>query len=561
MIALATIQSSIDAYIDRVLSGEAVASRAVIGACRRHRADIAKIADPDWPYIFNARRASACCQFFPLVLRHSIGEWSGLPFELSDWQQFCIWSLFGWQQKADSLRRFRRAYISVARKNGKSTLVAGIGLLCLHLDAEDGAQVFVGATKKEQAGIIHGEAERMTRSSEHLAAITKIFRNNLTVESTHSFMRPLSSDKPYDGLNPHCILLDELHAWTEQHRKFYETITSGSAARRQPLFVNCTTAGDDNSHIWREEYEHACRVANGEIQDDRLFAYVAELDEKDDVFDDALWEKANPNLGISVKLEYLRQQAAEAKAKPTYRNAFVRYHCNRKVSSVEHCFSAEAWAGLRAELSDWTTADAVGVGIDLGGRDDLAAWGACARFKIGEDGDGKAIYRYEIDAKSYIVPTTKRDLAKSPWQRWLWDGALHQREHVIDAIREDVIAFSAQYAADGVAFDPHNARQLGDELTKAGLNAVAMGQNTGQFNEPLRELINAASEGRLRHSGNAVLAWAAVNMSIKKDSRDEWMPDKGKSRDKIDPMVGAIMAFRMAYFARPRPTGSLFVRL
>lgn len=560
MIAHNDQSKQIDAYIDRVLSGEQVASRAVIGACRRHREDLAKLTS-DWPYEFNPRRANACVQFFPMVLRHSVGEWSGLPFELSDWQQFVIWCLFGWQQKADSYRRFRRAYISVGRKNGKSTLVAGIGLLLLHLDGERSAQVFVGATKREQAGIIHTEAEKMTRASPHLSQVTTIHRRNLSVASTDSFMRPISSDRPYDGLNPSGVLLDELHAWTEQHRPFYNTITSGSASRRQPLFVTATTAGDDKSLIWQEEHDHAVRVATGQLIDDRLFAFVAELDEKDDPFDAALWEKANPNLNVSVKEDYLRQQAGEAKSKPTYRNAFVRYHGNRKVSSVEHCFTAEAWGKLAGQPSDWSTADAIGIGIDLGGRDDLAAWSACARFRLGVDAEDKPIYRYELTAKSYIAASTRRDLDAQPWGRWIWDGHLHKREHVIEALRDDVIAFSLEHSSDGVAFDPHNARQLGDELEAEGLKAIAMPQNCGQFNEPLREFVNAASLGRVTHDGDELLSWAAVNMAIYKNARDEWMPDKARSREKIDPIVAGLMAFRVAYFAAASATGSLFVRL
>jgi len=354
------------------------------------------------------------------------------------------------------------------------------------------------------------------------------------------------------------VLLDELHAWTELHRAFYGTITTGSGARRQPLFVTATTAGDDKSLIWQEEHNHAVRVATGEIIDDRLLSFVAELDEKDDPFDEALWEKSNPNLGISITLEYLRQQAAEAANKPTFRNQFIRYHGNRRVSSVEHCFAADEWAKLAGTMSDWKTADAIGIGIDLGGRDDLAAWGACARWPLGEDAEGKPLYRYEIFARAYLVSQTRRNTAQQPWARWLWEGHLKQAEHVIEAIRQDVIAFSLEHAADGIAFDPHNARQLGDELQAEGCNPFSFPQTCALYHEPLKTFIVAAQSGHVRHDGGEMLAWAAANLAIHRNHRDEWMPDKKSSRDKIDPIVAVIMAFRVCYFARPRAVGCLF---
>lgn len=558
MIAHATIQTEVDAYIDRVLDGRQVACATVIGACRRHRADLERISDPEFPYEFNPRLASRSCQFFPLILTHSKGQWAGQPFDLADWQKFCIWCIFGWVQKLDGKRRFRRVYISVARKNGKSTLVAGIALLAMYLDGESGAEVYVGATKKEQAAIIFGEAQQMVRSSPWLSKLTTIHRNNMLFRDTNSFMRAVGSDRPLSGPNPHAALFDELHEFTEVHRKFFETMTSGSIARRQPLFVVATTAGDERSHIWRAEDDHARRVSQSEIADDRTFAYIASLDKEDDPYDESVWEKANPNLGVSVTLDALRIEAADAKSKAFGRNKFLRYHCNRLVSSVEHCFTHEDWMALRAEWSDWKTAEAIGIGIDLGGRDDLAAWGACAKFKIGEE-DGKPVYRYELRARSYIVANAKRDITQPPWSRWLWERKLTSTDHVIALLKDDVVAFSLEHGSTAVAFDPHNARQLGDELEAAGLTVYSMGQNGGQYNEPLREFVNAATTNRIAHDGDEILAWAASNMAIRKNARDEWMPDKRHSKDKIDPIVACIMAFRVAYFASPRPTGSLFI--
>lgn len=552
------IATQVSAYISSVLDGRITACETVRGACNRHLEDVTRASDPDWPYVFDSKKADVACRFFPMVLRHSIGEWAGHPFSLSDWQQFCIWSLFGWVQKEDSMRRFRRAVIEVARKNGKSTLVAGIGLLCLHLDREAGAQVFTAATKRDQAAIIHGEAEKMTRASPSLAKLTTIHKLNMMVPSTDSFMRPLSSDKPYDGLNPHAVLLDEVHAWREQHRRFYDTITTGSAARRQPLFVIATTAGDDQSLIWEDEHNHACNVATGVTQDDRLFSFVASIDEKDDPFDEMCWEKANPNLGVSVKLDYLRQQAADARHKPTNRNAFIRYHCNRRVSSTEKIVNRELWLKAKGELSNWLQAEYVGAGFDLGGQDDLAACARVAKFRCGGT-DESPIYRFEAKTRSYISDTASRDLTQAPWQRWIYDGLLTKTAAVIATLKDQLISDVLADGVGSVAYDPYNARQLGDDLDAEGIKSAKMPQNHGQFNEPLRAFQQALREGRFAHDGDEILSWCANNAVARVNSKDEWMIDKAASREKVDTFVALIMAFREAYFAPPQPRGDLFV--
>lgn len=555
MIAIVTLQDQVHAYIDRVLDGRQVASRYVVGACRRHRADLARMTDPDFPYEFSPSLAMRAVNFFPMILRHTTGEWAGHPFELSDWQTFCIWSIFGWVESQPAAvttkpaRRFRRAYITVGRKNGKTQLAAGIALLVFHLDGEAGAQVFCAATKREQATILFGEADKMTRASTDLSKITLCRVGNLSVASTGSFMRPTSSDRPYDGLNPHGVFLDELHAWTDVHRRFYDTITTGSASRRQPLFLTITTAGDDKSHIWREENDHAERVASGELIDERLFSFVARIDDEDDAFDETCWEKANPNLGISVKLDYLRQQAQEARNKPTYRNAFIRYHCNRRVSSVEHAITSDQWLACKRELSDWKKADYISAGFDLGGRDDLAAIGLCARFPMQTDDEGRTVWRYELRARSYLATRSKRDLVAQPWNRWIWEQRLVKVDAVVLQVKTDLLALAEAFGVCSVAYDPHNAKQLGEELEAGGITAAAMTQSYSQYNEPLREFLNAVHDGRISHDGDEVLAWCISNLAIATNQRGEWMPDKASSKDKIDAAVACIMAFRECYFA------------
>lgn len=555
MIATKTNGRLVESYCRGVLDGSIVAGEMVKAAVRRHRSDLKRSKDLDWPYEFDAVTAERACAFFPLALRHSIGEWAGTPFELSDWQLFVVWCVFGWKQRADGCRRFRKCYISVARKNGKSTMAAAIALLLLIADGEQGAQVFVGATKHEQACIVHGEAERMIRStsSPMLRKMCELHRNNISVPSSNSFMRPCSSDKPYDGLGPHGVIFDELHAYRETHRPFYETMVSGSAARRQPLEVIITTAGDNNSLIWKEEDAYISQVVEGVIENNRVFGFIARLDKDDNPFDETNWAKANPNLGLSVKPEYLREKAHDAEHKSLAYNIFLRYHCNMEVSSVEQALTRELWDSAKGTLTDWSDADCLGAGFDIGGRDDLAGAAICARFLIGEDEDGEQQWRYEFRTRGYLSSKTTRDLQKEPCASWIQRDKLTCVEHVIPKLRDDLLAECRQYGCKEVAFDPHNARQCADELEQEGMELVLMPQTCGHFNEPIRELISALKAGRVTHDGDEVLRWCMLNMTIKQNARSEWMPDKSTSQEKIDVAVAALMAFRTAMFGKSRP--------
>lgn len=560
MISPTSTSTKVAEYIASVMDGRIAAGSLVKATIQRHLGDLDREHDVDFLYEFDPRSADFACRFFPAVLCHSIGEWAGHPFELSDWQLFIVWCLFGWKRKSDGYRRFRKAYISVARKNGKSTLCAGLALLLMAFDQEQGAQVFVGATKHEQACIIHGEAVRMVRSSPSLRKHCDIHKDNISCRATNSFFRPCSSDKPHDGWGPHGVFFDELHAYRELHRPFYETMTTGSAHRTQPLAITITTAGDDKSLLWKEEDRFVGDVCRGDIEDATVFGYIATIDSDDDPFDESCWEKANPNIGLSVKVDYLRQQAAEAKHKPTAANAFVRYHCNRQVSSVEDAFSAATWDAAAGELSDWRHADYIGAGIDLGGRDDLAAYALCARFIDGFSDDGMPRFRYELRSSAFIESDTSRDISRQPWQQWLYRGKLRQTPQVIADLRDALIADCDDLGVSSVAFDPHNARQLGQELDEYGITANMMPQNHGKFNEPLKQFESALNDRRIRHSGqDEVMRWCVLNMAISRNARDEWMPDKKHSKDKIDVIVAAIMAFREAYFAPYVPQGPMFV--
>jgi phage terminase large subunit-like protein len=559
---------AIDKYVKDVLGGRIVACQATIAAVNRYVSDLERQNSDEFPYYFSLDVATACCDFFPSLLRHSIGKNAGKPFELEPWQMFGIWNIFGWKRSADRTRRFRRFFWTMARKNGKSTLGAGIAILGAMADInpfnnrpEDVAEVVLCATKKEQVEkVMYAEIERMRLQSEHVKAMSTPINRQITFTHNKGYIRCIGSDKPFDGLNPHMVLMDEKHAWREHHRKFYDTMVTGSGNRSQPIIGDFTTAGDDTSLLWQEDINYARGVVMGDFVDETYFAYIFELDEQDNPLDESLWPKANPNLGVSIELEYLREQAAKASTSAVDLNRFTRYHGNRKVSSFSRFILPADWDELASDLSAWRDADAITAGIDLGGRDDLASFGVVARFPIDEDEDGNTIWRYEGFTRSFIVDETHRDLSKQPWAGWIAIGELVVSRYVVAALRDEFLAMADEQGIRAVAYDPYNAAQLGDELSQAGLEVLKMPQNHFQFHEPMQELTAAIREKRFTpDKTDNILRWCALNMMTTTNAQGKMMPDKRNSSEKIDAAVALLMALRLAMLAPSRPTGSLFI--
>lgn len=575
MIANVNNKRDVIAYCQAVLSGKVVACAAIVKAVERHMSDLENAGEDDFPYYFDEETAEFYCDCFPLLLCHSKGRFAGQPFLLSSWQKFIVWQLFGWKRVNDGTRRFRRLFKTVARKNGKSTFAAGLELILTFVDGEPGAEVYIGATKLDQAKIIHEEAERMLNKSPGLMRQATIHKNNIAFKKTNSFARPLGSDRAFDGLNPHGVFFDEMHAWKEHHRGFYDTLTTGSASRSQPVQVTISTKGDDKSLIFNEELEYCRGVVAGEIKDEAMLVFIFELDEDDDLYDSGNWIKANPNLGVSVAVDYLEQQSNEAQNKINGEKKFERYHGNRTVTSIDSPINAEDWDACTVlELSDHREADFIGAGVDLGGRDDLAAYafslkfvhstshapvvdGECVKCRHAQTGAEcdtceMIVWRYESWSRSFIAEDTDRDLKEEPFATWIHEGKLIVAKYVLTELREALIADAQRLNCEHFCYDPYQAANLAEELEQEGLTAVKMPQNIAQFNEPLEEFLSALSEARFKAlESDEILRWAALNMATR-TSNNGSMPEKSKSKEKIDPMVAMLMSQRAATLGRRR---------
>lgn len=533
------------AYMRGVLDGSIPACESIKLAVKRHQDDLE--SGHERGLRFDRARAEHVIQFFGF-LTHSKGEWAGQPFTLEPWQQFLLWVLFGWTRD-DGLRRYRVAYVELPRKNGKTTLMAGVGLYLLTADGEPGSEVYSAATKRDQAKLSWSEAVRMVQQSTGLSGMVQHWRssNALTVEQTSSKFQPLGADADtMDGLNVHGALIDELHA--HRTRDVVDVLETATGARRQPLIFEITTAGYDRTSVCYEHHEYSRQVLQRTIQDDTWFAFIAAIDEGADWRDEDAWAKANPNLGVSVKLDDLRRKAEKAQHMPAAQNGFRRLYLNEWTQQSDRWIDLALWdlgAGEPVFEQALKGRECYG-GLDLSAVSDITAW--VLAFPDSEDPD-RAIFlaRFWCPEARLTADTNPYRDQYQAWARQGWmkttpgdavDYAYVKKQILEDAQQFKLIDLNVDRLFQGY--------QLSQELTDEGLAVFGMGQGFYGMAVPMREFERRLLAGKLQHGGNPVLRWMAGNVAVKQDPAGNLKPDKAESQGKIDGIVALLMALDRA---------------
>lgn len=525
----------------QVLAGKVVVGKLVLAAVKRQVRDLKQL--PKKSYYFDVPAAEHAIAFFGF-LRHSKGEWAGQVFTLEPWQQFIVWCLFGWKRK-DGTRRFRTALIEVARKNGKSTLLAGIELYMFFADGEPGAEVYTAATKRDQARIVHEEAIRMVKASPSLNTRIGVFKDNLHVQATNSKFEPLGADEDsMDGLNPHCVGVDELHA--HKSRGVWDKLKSAMGSRRQPLLLAITTAGFDMQTVWGEQHDLAIKILQRVIPDETFFAFIATIDEKDDWTDPKCWPKANPNLGVSVKKSYLQAECETAKAMPAAQNAFLRFLLNRLTQQDVRALPMEAWDACPSVIhKEALSGRSCYAGLDVASTTDVAAFGLLFPPE-NEDDCYVWLPEFWMPAET-LLHKSRTDHA--PYDLWEKQGFIHITEgNVIDydAIRVRINQLGIQFNILEIAKDPWNSTQLGTQLQGDGFTVVDIRQGFMSLTAPTKELLALVLSHRLNHGNNPVMRWMASNLSVSTDPAGNLKPNRQKSTAKIDGIAALVDALARA---------------
>lgn len=536
-------------YVRNVLAGEVVACRLVRLMCERHRRDL--VEGGQRGLRFDVDAAQHVLDFF-LFLRHSKGEWARLQIELEPWQQACLWVLFGWY-RADGTRRFRTSYWEIARKNGKSTIAAGVGLYLMIGDGEPGAEVYSAATRRDQARITHAEATRMVKASPSLRKRVTSFRDNLHVKDTATKFEPLGRDADtMDGLNVHAAIVDELHA----HRsdEVWGVLETATGSRRQPLMFGITTAGFNQDGFCFQLRDYAIKILEGIVQDDSFFGVIFGLDDGDDWSDEANWPKANPNLGISVKLDDLRDKARKAREIGSALTHFLTKHLNVWTRAAEIWIAPDKWKTCGGELKVEALARRPCYGgLDLSNTLDITAF-VLVFPPWGEDD------RYRVLCRFWAPEERIRERSRNdrvPYDAWLRAGLIEATPgEVIDYeyIYAQVDRDAQTYDLKEIAFDRWGAAEVYLRMAKAGMTMVQMGQGMQSMSSPMKELEKLIVSKRLAHGDNPVLTWMAHNLVAVKDASGNIKPDKKRSREKIDGMVALIMGLDRATRHSPPDT-------
>ena len=535
-------------YVRDVLSGEQVACRWVRLACERHVRD--QEEGEERGLYFDDQTAREAISFFRL-LKHSKGEWAGRPLTLEPWQQFVVASLLGWR-RTDGTRRYRTAYLEVARKNGKTTLAAGLGLYLMLADGEPGAEVYSVATKRDQARLSHGEATRMAKSSPAIRRMVNVYRDNIHIVDTASKFEPLGADADtMDGLNVHAALVDEVHA--HKTRTVWDVIETATGARRQPLMLAITTSGYNRQSLCWQLHEYSQQVLDGVIEDDSWFGMIYTLDEDDDWEDETLWPKANPNLGVSKKWDDMRRKAARAREMPAALNAFQRLELDIWTQAETKWIPWQHWQACGAAVdADGMRGRICYGGLDLSSNIDVSAF--LLVFPPQGNGDQyQVLSRFWIPEEA-MVERSRRD--RVPYDAWVRQGLITATPGnvidyawILDQIDQDAQAYDIRE----VAFDRWGATKIATELMERGGEdwLVQFGQGYVSMSPAMRELERLILEHKLAHGNNPVLTWMANNLVVRTDPAGNIKPDKEKSIEKIDGMVALVMALDRALRHEP----------
>jgi phage terminase large subunit-like protein len=527
-------ENFVETYIKNVVSGKKIAGELETLSVKRHLSDLENSAKTG--YYFNKNAALKAFAFFSL-LRHSKGEFAGRPFELSDWQMFIVWCLFGWM-RSDGSRRFRYAYVEVARKNGKTTFAAAIALYMLVLDGEDGAEVYMAATTRGQARICWTEARNMVGKSSALTKKIQRWSHALTMESTLSKMEPLSRDSDkLDGLNPHFAVIDEFHA--HKTDDLYNVLKSATGARRQPMLFTITTAGFDKLGPCFSMRKTYIDILKGIKEQENTFVIIFTLDEVDDWKDPKNWGKSNPNLGVSVKAEYLNEEFNSAVNRGGSEEVnFKTKNLNVWVDAPTVWIQDELVVSCRhGVLDEELTGQVCYAGLDLASHVDITAL---------------ALYFPELKAVKvhYWIPEAKveEESDRVDYKRWVAQGRIFTTEgNVIDIDThvDQIYEIVKRYNCRNIAFDPAKAYHgTVQGLQKKGLNQVLdeFDQGIRSMSEPTRELERMVTGGEIDLMGDPVLRWMFRNAVAVKDANDNIKLHKAKSQNKIDGLIAIVNA-------------------
>lgn len=554
----------VTAYATDVVAGREVVSRLVRQACARHLDDLARATEKG--LVWRPEKAQRAIDFFPDVLclpertdadesvvESDEGHHAPIPFVLQPWQKFIVGSLFGWYT-TQGFRRFREALIEVGKGSGKTPLCAGMLIYMLVADGERGAQCFMAAATREQAHIAFTDAKRMVEASPYLSKLLDQKVNNLAWVETGSFLRPISAEKRgLDGKRVHGAMTDELHE--HQSAVVVNKMRAGTKGRRNALILKPTNSGFDRTSVLWQHHEYSRKVLDGTAPNETWFAFICGLDpceacqaaghwfpneecaECDDwKTEGPHWKKANPNLGVSLPWQYVRERVSQAIGMPSQVNDVLRFNFCVWTQAATRYFDMGKWSACQPAVKE---SELLGVpcyaAVDLGQSDDLSA-----EARVWQLPDG----RIAVKMRYWLPEAALEKYPNRPYAEWKRSKLLTVTEGErsdLDRIEREVIEDCRTSGVKELGYDKRFAQQMAQHWEGAGLTAIDMPQGFA-LNEAIRRLADWVVEGVLCHGNDPILAWMASNAVVREGRNKELRLDKEKSSEKIDGIAALVMA-------------------
>ena len=522
-------------YAEDVVSGKIVACRWVKLACKRFLDDI-KSHD----FYLDENKHNTVTKFMG-VLKHYASESAGKPFILEPWEDFIVLNLFCLYRVDTQRRKYKSAHISVARKNGKTSLAAALGLFGLVADGEPAASVIMAANSREQAHIDFDTTAVFANQLDPKHRNLKVYRNDIRFPKNNGSLKVISADASTgDGLNPSLVILDELHEAKDS--KMFDVLRSGMGFRQQPLMLSITTAGY-NITGFCHEYETYCKeVLSGQKMDDSLFALIYTLDDGDDWTKEKNFVKANPNYGISARKEFIIEEVNKAKNSPSLEVGVRTKNLNQWVSSsmvwipeqhVRRCLK-------KLDLSDFINKNnyLVYIGFDLAAVSDLT----CVTFLFIDPETEEYFFK-----NYYYLPKTALDgkYNSQLYDMWAKKGYLILTDSETtdyNYIKNQILYWYGHLDVQGVFYDSWNATQLINDLTNEGLPMQAYSQSIGNFNRPTKEIERLILSGRVTIDDNPINRWCFDNVELKVDLNGNCKPIGDHDKRKVDGVISMLNA-------------------
>lgn len=534
-------------YSEDVLNGDVVACQKHKWACHRFLNDLKRQSTDEFPYIFDEERGERFLDWMRLF-KHRKGVLAGQHIEPHIIQKFVFGNIYGWIHKDTGLRRFNKAYWQVGRKNAKSQSLGTVASYEASAFGEPYAEVYTAGVKKDQSRIVWDETHDMIMGNPDLRDRFKVAYGVITHKRSGSTITPMSKEdrKDGDGTSPQFGAIDEYHA--HPTTEFYDIIDSGMGARPQPLLMIITTAGYNLNHpCYSVEYRYVSRILdpNDEINNDRYFVMINELDKDDDIKNPDVWEKANPILcSYKEGREYIADQLKIALDVPERMRTFLTKNMNVWVDAKDDGYmQMNKWKECKSESIDLKQYP-VWVGIDLSTTTDLTSVGLV--FKLDEN-------KYAVKQHSFMPADRLQERINTdnvPFDLWEEQGHLTTtpgavvdynfvEQYLLDLLEEG-------YNIQEVNYDRWNATQFAQIMSEHGFLMVEIPQSIRHLSSPTKEFRREVFAKNIIHFDDPLLNWAMSNAIQKQDAQENIMLDKAKSTERIDPVSAIINAFYRA---------------